>query len=263
MVQSAHSKKKFTIERSRSSSLKKGDESVGGAVAYDDSRAEERHQEMMEAIGLLRKDLEHLGHLEEEIAEKVSGRHDMDHGVMEEYKTQVAEAANLRRDLQELSDAIDETKKEIAMLATDTADKDKIFAASLELNAVVKDTESATDNIIQAAETIEDLGNRMRADLAIEEGDAGILDELSEQVINIFEACNFQDITGQRITKVVNTMNFIDERIKKMMDIWGGSDLFKEFAGEEEAAPAEGEPMHGPALPDERISQDDIDALFD
>lgn len=266
MVESAHSKKKFTIERSLQSALKRGDSkgaaAAGGGV-YDDARAEERHEEMMQAIGLLRKDLEHLGHLEEEIAQKVSnvGSGGMDSGVMEEYKTQVAEAANLRRDLQELSDAIDETKKEIAMLANDNANDDKIFAASLELGAVVKDTEAATDSIIHAAETIEDLGNRMRADLALEEGDAATLDELSEQVINIFEACNFQDITGQRITKVVNTMNFIDERIKKMMDIWGGSDLFKDFAPE--AKPETGEEMHGPALPDERISQDDIDALFD
>ncbi len=242
--------------------MKAGDE--GGSLATGgDARAEERHQETMEAIDLLRQDLEKLGHLEEKIAEKVGGGQ-MDSGVMEEYKSQVAEAANLRRDLQELSDAIDETKKEIAMLANNEADKDKIFAASLELGAVVKDTEAATDSIIQAAETIEDLGNRMRADLSLEEGDAAILDELSEQVINIFEACNFQDITGQRITKVVNTMNFIDERIKKMMEIWGGSELFKGLLPEEAAPPADaGEPMHGPALPEERISQDDIDALFD
>jgi len=94
------------------------------------------------------------------------------------------------------------------------------------------------------------------------EDEAGVLDDVAEKVMNIFEACNFQDITGQRITKVVNTMNFIDERIHKMMDIWGGSDLFAGLAPEGGEVP-EGDVMHGPALPEARISQDDIDALFD
>ena len=88
-------------------------------------------------------------------------------------------------------------------------------------------------------------------------------DEMSERIVNIFEACNFQDITGQRITKVVNTMNFIDERIKRMMDIWGGSELFKGLVPEQEESAPAGDTLHGPALPDERISQADIDALFD
>ena len=181
--------------------------------------------------------------------------------MVEDYKQQVIEATNLRRDLQELSEAIEKTKQEIAMLGTDNASDDKLNSASIELSAVVQDTEAATDNIIAAAEKIEGLGDTIRNHTDDPEEHA-TLDELSEQIVHIFEACNFQDITGQRITKVVNTMKFIDDRIHRMMDIWGGSELFQGLVEAEEVV-EDGEVMHGPALPDERISQDDIDALFD
>lgn len=237
--------------------IKGGEQQAADSAPYDDARAEERHVEMMEAIKLLRGDLERLGHVDEQ--EEEEAEH-VDQEVMQDYKQQIIEATNLRRDLQELSDAITRTKQEIAMLASD-ADDDKIHTASVELSAVVKDTEAATDNIIHSAETIEEISSRLRNDVKDDHGH-GLIDEMGEQVVNIFEACNFQDITGQRITKVVNTMNFIDDRIHKMMDIWGGSELFQELVPEEEKV-ATGEELHGPALPEERISQDDIDALFD
>ena len=49
-------------------------------------------------------------------------------------------------------------------------------------------------------------------------------------MISIFEACNFQDLTGQRINKVMTTMKFIEHHINTMMDIWGGVDAIKAHA---------------------------------
>jgi len=49
-------------------------------------------------------------------------------------------------------------------------------------------------------------------------------EEIQERVVSIFEACNFQDLTGQRINKVMTTMKFIENHIMVMMDIWGGVD---------------------------------------
>ena len=183
--------------------------------------------------------------------------------VMDDYKQQIIEANNLRNDLQELSDAIEATKVEIAALRADTQNDDKIHVASLELSAVVSDTEVATDGIIEAAETIETLTDRLRAEIN-DDSQTEVLDEIAERVVSIFESCNFQDITGQRITKVVNTMNFIDERIHGMMEIWGGKELFAELVPEaENEQHPEGDRLHGPALPDAKISQAEIDALFD
>lgn len=43
---------------------------------------------------------------------------------------------------------------------------------------------------------------------------------MNEMIVRIFEACNFQDLTGQRITKVVRALSFIEERVDAMMGVW-------------------------------------------
>ena len=57
--------------------------------------------------------------------------------------------------------------------------------------------------------------------------------DIQDKVIQIFEACNFQDLTGQRITKVVSTLRFVEDRIMQMMDIWGGIETFKDIEVEQ------------------------------
>jgi len=84
-------------------------------------------------------------------------------------------------------------------------------------------------------------------------------------VVKIFEACNFQDLTGQRITKVVSTLKFIETHIVRMMEIWGGLDAFKDIEAEGIVG-REGDAklINGPKLEGEagHASQDDIDSLF-
>lgn len=179
------------------------------------------------------------------------------------FRRQIVEAERLKTDLQELREAIDRTKQEIATLRRTDRESDKIATASEALRAVVGDTEGATDAIINAAEGLDELSGRLRSQVAGDDAH-GMVDEIGEHVTNIFEACNFQDITGQRITKVVNTMEFIDQRIARMMDIWGGDQAFDGVTAHEDDIPPEGEVLHGPAMDgDGSISQDDIDALFD
>lgn len=84
-------------------------------------------------------------------------------------------------------------------------------------------------------------------------------------MVSIFEACNFQDLTGQRIKKVMNTMRFIENHITVMMDIWGGVDAIKVHVPPVVDTRSEDEKLlNGPKLEDEagHASQDDIDALF-
>ena len=181
----------------------------------------------------------------------------------EVFRQQIVEAERLKADLQELSDAIERTKQEIASLRSTDKGSDKLASASEALRAVVGDTETATDGIINAAEAIEEIAGRLKAQVTGDEA-MGMIDDLFEHSTGIFEHCNFQDITGQRITKVVNTMEFIDERVRRMMEIWGGDHAFAGVIGTEEALPAHGEKLHGPAMDgDASIGQDEIDALFD
>ena len=91
-------------------------------------------------------------------------------------------------------------------------------------------------------------------------------EEILERVISIFEACNFQDLTGQRISKVMTTMKFIEQHINAMMDIWGGVDAIKaHIPAQVDSRSDDDKLLNGPKLAGDvgHASQDDIDALFD
>ena len=254
--------KTFRIERWTKDARKSGTVSGDGAVQpVSDSASQERHNEILAALAGLKKQITNAGP-SGDATPAAPIAPSIDPSVLDDYRKQIAEGERLKYDLKELHDAIDETKKEIAYLRAPSQDSDKIEAASQELSAVVKDTENATDKIIGAAEAIENLSIQLR-NSTTNEDEVGQLEEIGEHVIAVYEACNFQDITGQRITKVVNTMMFIDEQVQKMMNVWGGASAFAELDLEEGEMVPEGERMHGPAMPDAPISQGDIDALFD
>jgi chemotaxis protein CheZ len=81
--------------------------------------------------------------------------------------------------------------------------------------------------------------------------------------MRIFEACNFQDLTGQRIAKVLATLKFIEERVAHMVEIWGGMDALKTYT--DGTNDSNRDPLlHGPKLDGDHdhVSQDDVDALF-
>jgi chemotaxis protein CheZ len=133
-----------------------------------------------------------------------------------------------------------------------------------ELDAIVGGTEHATETILASAEDIDQMVSTLAARLKDDQNQA-LASDIQERVVKIFEACNFQDLTGQRITKVVSTLKFIETHIVRMMDIWGGLDAFKDVVPEA-IAEREGDAklLNGPKLDDEvgHASQDDIDALF-
>ena len=133
-----------------------------------------------------------------------------------------------------------------------------------ELDAIVGGTEQATETILAAAEFIDQTANTLGAALKSEQ-DQALASDIQDHVVRIFEACNFQDLTGQRITKVVATLKFIETHIVRMIEIWGGLDAFKDIAPDT-IAEREGDKklLNGPKLDDEagHASQDDIDALF-
>jgi len=182
-------------------------------------------------------------------------------------RDRVAEATRLQSELTDLSAAIERTKQELSALHYDGPSAARFEEAGNELDAVVKATETATDTILTASERIDSAAAHLGASAADEMG-RNQAEEIAEQVVNIFEACNFQDITGQRITKVVAALQYIDERVGKMMEIWGGPQDLAAFAPEveEEEAHEEDESalLNGPALEEHHghATQDDIDALF-
>ena len=90
-----------------------------------------------------------------------------------------------------------------------------------------------------------------------------LLDQIAANGAEVFEACSFQDITGQRITKVVKSVTYVEDRVNTLIEVWGKDEIDKiEFKSEKEKTEDEAL-LQGPALEGEGITQAEIDKLFD
>lgn len=124
-----------------------------------------------------------------------------------------------------------------------------------ELNAVVQGTERATQKILAAAEEIDAAANNLSAALdgRIEQG---LAQDIQDHVIKIFEACNFQDLIGQRVAKVLATLNFVEDHIGRVLEEIKTASASRRRTG--------AHALHGPRLDGDpgHASQDDVDAMF-
>ena len=160
----------------------------------------------------------------------------------------------LYHEVEALGEYIQAARREIAALRPDDINKHHLPMATDELDAVVMATAEATGIILAGMEELERIAGKLPAKRAGPVGDI---------VLRIYEACSFQDITGQRITKVVKTLKHIESKVEAILAVFG-SEL-------EGLPPAEAEPakdehqslLNGPALPNSGgNTQADIDALL-
>ncbi|OSQ40781.1 protein phosphatase CheZ [Thalassospira mesophila] len=171
----------------------------------------------------------------------------------------------IRGQIQEMNEHIHKAKIQIAALRHPKASDDRLVTAASELDAIVKDTEMATHTILESAEQIDDLAMTLK-NSATSDFVADHVEQIAFIVTKIFESCNFQDITGQRINKVVNTLEFVEKRVHNMILIWGEdafADLPMSEEEEDEVKHEDADLLNGPQMEGEGISQDDIDKLFD
>jgi chemotaxis regulatin CheY-phosphate phosphatase CheZ len=156
--------------------------------------------------------------------------------------------------VQQMSELITAMRTDIAQLRPDDLKDEDIPRAGLELDAVVQNTEDATNNIMEAAEAI------MSADLSDVDTATGTINDACMQ---IFESCSFQDITGQRVSKVVKTLAHIEARLESMCSDWtdelGAAALPDD--SEVDTRP-DADLLHGPALGGEGVDQSEVDALM-
>jgi chemotaxis protein CheZ len=184
--------------------------------------------------------------------------------LLQTYRAQIEQCEKLKTELDLIYDAISRTKQEIAVLHGKSFSGDEMAKVTDELGAVVGGTEQATQQILEAAEAIDQSASALSKAASPEQ--AWLLsEEIQERVISIFEACSFQDLTGQRIAKVMSTMKFIEHHINVMMDIWGGVDAIRAHAPPiVDDRVGDAKLLNGPKLEGDEghASQDDIDALF-
>lgn len=167
-------------------------------------------------------------------------------------------SVKLYSELAALARYIQEARCEIASLRPDEIRSRDIPSATDELDAVVGATERATGQILDACEKIEAISATVSAEAA---------GALIEAVTGIYEACSFQDITGQRITKVVKTLKHIEGKVSKLLEACGQEldGAHGEISG---TAPSDSRPMsdlallNGPQLPGKGVNQAEIDRLL-
>ena len=168
------------------------------------------------------------------------------------------EKFRVRRDLLEMAEAISKTRSEIAAMRSTEVEDCQFNSATEELDAIVEATEKATSDILSATENIQETAWLMREKGGCEES----CSQLDEHATNIYTACSFQDLTGQRISKVVQTLQFLENRVLAMIDIWGLDDLdVRDRITDEERA--ESHLLNGPARRGEGIDQSQVDLVID
>jgi chemotaxis protein CheZ len=201
----------------------------------------------------------------EAISESVTREVAEAHALLETYRAQIEQCEKLKVELDLIYDAISRTKREIAVLHGKSFNGEEMAKVNGELGAVVGGTEEATQQILEAAEAIDNAATAL-SKVTSPDQQKILSEEIQERVVSIFEACNFQDLTGQRISKVMTTMKFIENHITVMMDIWGGVDAIKAHAPPiVDDREGDDRLLNGPKLDGDagHASQNDIDALFD
>ncbi len=158
--------------------------------------------------------------------------------------------------LSELAQIIDSLKQNISSVQPGHVKNSHIPDATDELGAVVTATAEATNRIMSVCEEIEEIAGNVPAPSG---------DEIQAKVTQIYEACSFQDITGQRIRNVVATLQIIEQKIDKIMDTLSdtvGLKLSDEKYEKVISVDDEKSLLNGPQMPDKAVTQDDIDKLL-
>ncbi len=156
----------------------------------------------------------------------------------------------LLADLASLSATIAAARREVAALQVDDLTQREIPTATDELDAVVAHTAVATECILEVCETLDQMSS------AADPGMSSMVRQaLQAATTRIYEACTFQDITGQRIAKVVGALKTIDARLEG---------ITRAFGARFPALPAivEGSLLNGPQLPVHAMDQSDVDRLL-
>ena len=167
-----------------------------------------------------------------------------------------ATVQSLKRELALLHDAIARNKRELAVLIGDGRERRMAHAAG-KLGAAVEGMEKATEKILKSTEVIDESARALSATLK-DDYKRGLAQEIQEHVVKIYEACNFQDLSGQRIGHVIETLNMIENQVEDMLERYSGQ------PGEAPAAKPGHALLNGPRLDGNsgHTSQLAIDEMF-
>lgn len=170
----------------------------------------------------------------------------------------VPDLNRIRLDIADMHEAIERTKREISNIKKEDEESNRFTDASHELDAIITQTEGATQDILNAAEKIQEYAWTLRENGA----DESVCDDIDAKATEIFMACSFQDLTGQRTQKVVHVLRYLESRINLMIGIWGIEDV----NADDTAGPVDSRPdahlLNGPQLAGKGVSQSFVDDVM-
>jgi chemotaxis protein CheZ len=176
-----------------------------------------------------------------------------------------ATETGLLAEVEELGQTIAAAKAEIAALHVDDINASHIPSATDELDAIIAHTATATERILETCETLDHVAEILGREEAASPAAAASA-QLQDATTRIYEACSFQDITGQRITKVVATLKTIESKIAHMISTFGHAGSLPVVPVPVPSAAAETNAdaalLNGPQLPTLAMDQSDIDKLL-
>ena len=176
----------------------------------------------------------------------------------DEAREQLTDATGLERELMLVYDAVARNQRELSALVADGKER-RMARAAGELGAAIEAMEKSTNRILKSGEAVEDTAKALSATLK-NDYQRGLAQDIQDHVVEIYEACNFQDLAGQRIGKVIDVLNGIEEQVSAMLARCHG--LAKPTASHATSSAAS--LLNGPRLDGEsgHVSQRDIDAMF-
>jgi chemotaxis protein CheZ len=175
-------------------------------------------------------------------------------------------------ELGELAKYINTAKKELQSFQPNTLSEEKLPEASDQLAAIVSTTEEATRKIMDSCDEVNAIHERVRDRLLSVEPplDPDVMASVDDALIDaqtystqIYEACTFQDLTGQRIQKIVATLKEVERQVLRMVIVFGLNDSSKQIdENKKKALQSDADLLNGPQLPGQSLEQDDIDDIL-
>lgn len=170
-------------------------------------------------------------------------------------------APSVEHELAGIQDIITRNKRELSALINDGSER-RMSRAAGELGAAVEGMETATQKILASAEAIDECARALASALT-DDYHHGLAQDVQDHVVRVYEACNFQDLAGQRIGKVIATLMMVEEQLAAMIERFQSGGGASRPAAEPHRKYA-GDLINGPRLDGAsgHVTQQDIDLMF-
>jgi chemotaxis protein CheZ len=172
------------------------------------------------------------------------------------------EPEHLRAELEGLFHYVQRVRQEIAAIGRPADVANGLDSMGDQLDAIIKATEDATNTIMAKMEDNEIAIQELRQSIS-DAAQLALLDRLSANGSDVSKACSFQDITGQRVAKLVKSVTYVESRIHSLIGLWGKEALESITVKADKDKTTDEKLLNGPQMTGEGMAQSEINALFD